>query len=282
MRRPLAARAGPAGACLVAACLLAPAGLMAQGVRPDAPAATTSGTRPAKLPTTAAATVSADWARRAAACVACHSGQGAASDAGYVPRIAGKPEGYLYRQLQNFRDGRRPQPAMARHLKNLDDAYLRGLAAYFAAQHPPYAPPTVAPTAEAVQRGRALVLHGDAARAVPACSSCHGERLMGQGTDVPGLLGLPAAYLSAQLGAWRTGVRRGPAPDCMATIARALPLEDIAAVSHWLASQPVPSATATVATATSATAADAAKAATAFPRDPRRPRPPLPCGALEP
>lgn len=210
----------------------------------------------------AAGPAAADWGRRAAACVACHSGNGAASSAGYVPRIAGKPEGYLYQQLLNFRDGRRPQAAMARQLKNLDDAYLRGLAAYFARLDLPYPAPALLPTADAVQRGRTLVLNGDPAAGLPACVSCHGAGLAGRGTQVPGLLGLPAGYLSAQLGAWRAGVRRGPAPDCMASIARALPAQDIAAVSRWLASQPVPSA---------APADDASPA-----------RPPLDCGAMAP
>jgi cytochrome c553 len=202
------------------------------------------------------------WARRAAACVACHTGDGVASAAGYVPRIAGKPEGYLYRQLLNFRDGRRHQEVMRRQLENLDDAYLRGLANHFSRLDLPYPAPAVVPSAEAVQRGRNWVLQGDAARGVPACIGCHGQALTGVASDVPGLLGLPADYLSAQLGAWRAGVRRGPAPDCMATIARALPREDIAAISRWLAAQPVPP---------QPTAAG-----------PTTGPPPIPCGALAP
>jgi mono/diheme cytochrome c family protein len=57
---------------------------------------------------------------------------------------------------------------------------------------------------------------------------------------VPGLLGLPVDYLNGQLGAWRQGHRRAREPDCMATVARNLPLADVALVSRWLATQPVP------------------------------------------
>jgi hypothetical protein len=57
---------------------------------------------------------------------------------------------------------------------------------------------------------------------------------------VPGLLGLPRDYINAQLGGWRTGQRSAQAPDCMRDIARRLSSQDVAAVTHWLAAQPVP------------------------------------------
>ncbi|MEY4139554.1 MAG: hypothetical protein RLZZ371_1736 [Pseudomonadota bacterium] len=54
------------------------------------------------------------------------------------------------------------------------------------------------------------------------------------------MLGLPRDYLNAQLGGWRTGQRRAQAPDCMGHIAKRLSNEDVTAVTHWLAAQPVP------------------------------------------
>uniref|UniRef100_UPI003B01107C c-type cytochrome n=1 Tax=Hydrogenophaga borbori TaxID=2294117 RepID=UPI003B01107C len=51
-------------------------------------------------------------ARRMLACVACHGQDGRATNQGYFPRIAGKPAGYLYHQLQHFRAGRRINPTM--------------------------------------------------------------------------------------------------------------------------------------------------------------------------
>ena len=91
-----------------------------------------------------------------------------------------------------------------------------------------------------LERGRQLVREGDASRQVPACAACHGQQLTGVLPHVPGLLGLPRDYLNAQLGAWRTGKRRAHAPDCMATVAKALDIQDIEAVSSWLAAQPMP------------------------------------------
>lgn len=71
---------------------------------------------------------------------------------------------------------------------------------------------------------------------------------MGVAPNVPGLLGLPRDYLVAQLGAWREGARHAREPDCMAAIARRLPVADAALVSQWLAAQPVPAHAAPAAT----------------------------------
>ncbi len=180
-------------------------------------------------------------ARRTAACVMCHGEQGRATSAGYFPRIAGKPEGYLYNQLINFRQGRRVNPAMNHMVAHLSDSYLREIAAYFAAQHPPYPPPQRSAAAPAVlERGRGLALRGDQARRIPACVACHGQGLTGVAPAIPGLLGLPRDYLNAQFGAWRIGARRAVAPDCMAHIARRLSADDVVAVAAWLSVQPVP------------------------------------------
>ncbi len=180
-------------------------------------------------------------AQRLAACTPCHGKEGRSIGGTYYPRIAGKPEGYLFNQLQNFRDGRRHDAAMAWLVRHLPDAYLREIAAHFAAQHPPYPPPApVGASAAALERGRRLVTGGDPAKKVPACTACHGAALTGIAPAVPGLLGLPRDYLNAQFGAWRNGQRSAHAPDCMAEIAKRLDADDVSAATAWLASQPVP------------------------------------------
>lgn len=179
--------------------------------------------------------------QRAKACTGCHGLQGQSRPDGYVPRLAGKPAGYLFVQLQAFRDGQRPHAAMARLLEHLDDAMLQELATHFASLTVPYpAPVTPLPAPDRARKAEALVRQGDAARDIPACATCHGESLTGTAPFVPGLVGLPRDYIAGQLGAWRQGVRRGHAPDCMATVARRLTVDDVAAVSQWLAAQPVP------------------------------------------
>jgi cytochrome c553 len=200
--------------------------------------------------------------QRIAACTACHGVRGEGTpQSGFFPRLAGKPAGYLARQLQDFQAGLRKYAPMEYAVRGLSPAYMREIADYFAAQQVPYARsavPRLPP--QALRRGEQLVAHGDPARKIPACSSCHGTQLTGVQPDIPGLVGLPYDYVSSQLGSWRTGTRATVAPDCMAAIASRLSATDISAVSAWLASRELPADT----------HAQAAGTVT----------PPLPCGVL--
>lgn len=189
----------------------------------------------------AAPRVEDSMAQRVQACTGCHGKQGRAASDGYHPRIAGKPAGYLYNQLLNFRDGRRQYKPMTQLIDPLSDAYLQEMASHFAALDLPYPLPQAATApAEALRRGEALALRGDGSRSIPACVQCHGQALTGLAPAIPGLLGLPRDYLNAQLGAWQTGSRRAQSPDCMAKVAQALTPDDVAALSQWLAAQPLP------------------------------------------
>jgi cytochrome c553 len=187
------------------------------------------------------ARVEDSMAQRMQACVVCHGKEGRATAEGYYPRIAGKPSGYLYNQLQHFKAGRRQNVAMAHLLQHLSDAYLREIADHFATLDLPYPPPRAPQLTPAEQQAaEALVFKGAPARGVPACVACHGQVLAGVLPATPGLLALPADYISGQLGAWRTGQRRAAAPDCMADIAQRLTNEEIAVVARWLSAQTLP------------------------------------------
>jgi len=183
-------------------------------------------------------------AERTRACTACHGDQGRAGPDGYYPRLAGKPAGYLYNQLKNFAEGRRHYGLMTRLVDPLSDAYLREIAQYFSDLKLPYPAPTQTTSRMApamLARGQQLALRGDAVRQLPACVQCHGERLTGVQPHVPGLLGLPLDYLSAQLGAWQTHQRQALAPDCMAQVVERMESHDLIAVATWLSIQAVPS-----------------------------------------
>lgn len=183
-------------------------------------------------------------AQRTLACTACHGPQGRAAPDGYYPRLAGKPAGYLYNQLLNFRDGRRHYGLMTQLIEPLTDAYLMEIAQYFAGLDVPYPAPLPASSpAELLGLGRQLALQGDAARQLPACVQCHGAQMTGVLPGTPGLLGLPRDYLNAQLGAWKAGQRRAQAPDCMKDVVARLSLQEINAVASWVAAQPLPADT---------------------------------------
>jgi cytochrome c553 len=221
-------------------------------------------------------------AQRTLACTSCHGREGRAGPDGYYPRIAGKPAGYLYNQLLNFREGRRHYGLMAGLLDTLSDAYLYDIAQHFANLDLPYpepARPKLPP--EVLERGRTLALQGDPEKRIPSCASCHGKALTGVAPGFPGLLGLPRDYLNAQLGAWRTGQRRALAPDCMADIARRLAPDDLSAVTAFLAAEPLPKNPKPVSAEAPAPAPSKRRGRRAQPPPPPEP-PPMRCGAAQP
>jgi len=80
--------------------------------------------------------------QRVLACAICHGKQGEGIQKNeYYPRLAGKPAGYLYNQLVNFRERRRDVPIMTYMVAYLSDPYLREMAEYYANLHPPYPAP---------------------------------------------------------------------------------------------------------------------------------------------
>jgi cytochrome c553 len=175
---------------------------------------------------------------RVAPCATCHGESGRSHAEKYFPSIAGKPAGYLQQQMQNFRDGRRRHTIMQRMFAYLSDDYLGAMARYYAAQSFVVAEPRDIAPPETLELGRNIVERGDTARDVPACKACHGESLTGAQPSIPGLVGLPADYLQAQLGAWRSGVRKARDPDCMAQIATKLTDAELVAATAWIASRP--------------------------------------------
>jgi cytochrome c553 len=181
---------------------------------------------------------SSEMADRVKACAGCHGEGGRSVREGHFPSIAGKPAGYLWQQLLNFRDNRRPHQLMQQMLAYLSDDYLLAIANHYAAQTPKVATPVAAQAPEMLARGRTLSEQGDLARGIPACTGCHGADLLGSQPAIPGLIGLPRDYLLAQLGAWRSGVRRAAEPDCMAQIVMQMSESDISDVTAWVASLP--------------------------------------------
>ena len=136
----------------------------------------------------------------------------------------GKPEQYaqLIEQARGLLDGERDRIANAANLSALVNqalAQLNWVGFYF-------------------YDGTELVV--GPFQGLPACVRCHGEALTGVQPGIPSLLGLPRLYIASQLGAWVTGDRRAPAPDCMADVGRKLDNRDITAIAGWLAAQPVP------------------------------------------
>lgn len=158
------------------------------------------------------------------ACVACHGvdGRGNGYDA---PALAGKPAGYLQKQLEDYVAGTRQHEAMRYVATRLSPAE-RGLVATWFAGLPPADHPAIAPDV--------LYANGDPARGIPSCASCHGASGEGIGQANPPLAGQPAPYIAQQLSQWKNAKRRNDAGDVMLRIAQRLTDQEIAALAGAL------------------------------------------------
>ena len=67
---------------------------------------------------------------KSATCIGCHGVNGISSN-NLWPNLAGQKEGYLAKQIKDFRDGQRSDPMMSAMVKGLSDSDIANLAAYY-------------------------------------------------------------------------------------------------------------------------------------------------------
>jgi cytochrome c553 len=190
---------------------------------------------PSMLPSTAAGADRGDAAKAEpivnSVCAACHGTDGN-SPIPVNPSLAGQHPSYIYKQLTDYKAGRRKNAVMSTMVSNLSEADMRNLAAYFAAQKlkPGTAQDrTLAATGQKVYRG------GISDSGVPACAGCHSPNGAGIPAQFPRLAGQHRDYTMAQLQSFRSGTRDNDADAMMRTIASRLSDQEIAALSDYLA-----------------------------------------------
>jgi cytochrome c553 len=174
-----------------------------------------------------------------AACFNCHGLHGEGDTSGAFPRLAGQPAYYLYKQLENYADGSRPNGTMTPIAVQLSPEQRRDVAAYYATLDAPHRVPAGLDPGLA-QAGGALAAVGSAPLGVQSCVSCHGPLGHGMPPDVPYLAGQNVRYLEFQLQQWNAGRRTNDPLGVMADIARRLPPEQQRAVAVYFASLPPP------------------------------------------
>ena len=166
-----------------------------------------------------------------AACFTCHGIEGE-GDGRLAPRLAGLDAGYLHRQLDDYASGRREHEAMRAIAKKLRAADRWKVASYYAALPPPLSGQRLsAPRSPDDAAARRLWSEGDEGRALAPCAECHGLAGEGMGPGNPSLAGQPAAYLEAQLAAWRDGRRNNDPLGEMRVIAKALTRDEARALA---------------------------------------------------
>lgn len=187
--------------------------------------------------------------QKAAVCGACHGVDGNSAPEIFAalkaPNLAGQVPEYIVKSLHDFKAGRRTSESMSPQAQAVAEADIADLAAYFAQQQPK---PNASPNKDLLAKGEKLYQKGKGRPdVVTACVGCHGPKGVGNRdwanvysklpvVLAPAIGGQHAAYLSAQLKAYKTGARATDPGKVMRNIAGRMDEKDIAAVSEYIAS----------------------------------------------
>jgi len=168
-------------------------------------------------------------------CTACHGEQGV-SHTGLYPTLAGMDAAVIYKQLGDFRAGKRSWGAMNAIAQALSAQDAADVGAYFASRGnglPPFvgerfrAGHTLREGNPAVR----LAFAGDPARGIPPCAACHGpgDHKLG----APQLKTQQPAYIERQLAAFAQGFRQNDINEQMRTIAMQLTPDEMRLIAEF-------------------------------------------------
>ena len=181
---------------------------------------------------------------KAAICMGCHGADGNSLMASY-PKIAGQGEGYLIKQLQDFKSGARPSAMMVGFVAALLEEDMSDLAAYFSSQT--VSENTAKADAETIELGRKIYVGGKKDTQTVACIACHGPKGLGiPSANFPAVGAQYAEYTTQQLIAFRqssinlqTGsadlARENDYEGMMRNVAKSLTNVEIEALAQYIA-----------------------------------------------
>lgn len=184
-------------------------------------------------------------------CVDCHGETGNIIDStDHTPRLAGQDMSYLYDQLINFKQGRRPTKEMDGILAGYSDQELQLMAHYYASQTvnvssdfdvtiDPILPHTKVDDDNWATEGKRLFMEGDKVRGIIACQNCHGTYGEGRiiGLDkAPKITAQHASYTRKTLKQYATNERTTDNiyNNVMQDIAKTLNEEDIRNLAAYI------------------------------------------------
>jgi cytochrome c553 len=129
-----------------------------------------------------------------AQCFICHGAEGESSSPAF-PRLAGQNADYVFRQLKDYKSGRRKSSTMQPMVRDLVEADFKALGTFFASRNT-QGHEVGDPELAAV--GLQAYKFGNPEAGVAACASCHGADAHGTET-LPRLAGQHAQYTLNQL-----------------------------------------------------------------------------------
>ena len=152
-------------------------------------------------------------------CKTCHGldGKGVAPA---IPHLAAQRERYLFVSLTEYKEGKRTHAALRDLAKNMSDADMRNIAAYYASQ-----PPVVNAAATDVKHSSP---YEQGQKLSAACAKCHGEDGNSKAPGMPTLAGQQPHYLVAAIQEYHQGDRATASMRSMLRNASNLELENLA------------------------------------------------------
>lgn len=159
-------------------------------------------------------------------CVACHGADGN-SPSDQFPNLAGQVPGFIAAQLAKFKSGARENAVMAGFVAALSEQDMADLDAYYSGLEGKKGGITPDQEAAALAGGK-IYRGGYKPYAIAACMGCHGPSGHGIPPNFPRLAGQPAAYLEAQLLAYKSGARVDPVMNSIAFALSARQIRELA------------------------------------------------------
>ena len=155
-------------------------------------------------------------------CGACHDAGGA------VPNLDGQLATYLFKQLQDYKDGHRENAVMSGIAATLSEEEMINVSAHYAEKVPQVKSPGKIETPR-------LVSKGDSRRILPPCAVCHDARGTGQKLDIPALAAQSEVYLAQTLRDYQNNVRHNDLYGRMRSIAKLMTDQEISEIAHYYA-----------------------------------------------
>ena len=175
------------------------------------------------LPSPALADATAG-AQKSASCSVCHGIDGN-SPSGVYPNLAGQTPQYLFKQIKDFKEGRRQNAIMGTMIASLSEEDMRDLADFFSSQQPNTTP---------YQLDATKIAEGKKLTEDAKCTTCHLRSFKGA-AEIPRVARQQYAYTVKQLKDFRDG-RRTNDNGLMGAITKDLTDEQITSLARYVGS----------------------------------------------
>ena len=166
-------------------------------------------------------------------CADCHGEMGDDPSKSKTPMISGQTATYIYKQLRDYKDGKRKHKKMQEAAELLTEWQMAELGAWYAQQ--PLPKPELDEDETVTPEAVNLVFFGDKTRLIQPCASCHGQQGEGAAQNVPVLVGQDVKYFVDTMKKYAKGKRSNDIYSRMRIIAEKLSRDEIKQLAIYYA-----------------------------------------------